>query len=115
MVVDVAPPRGSPRPEILPLEINGKGGPPWIASRMQEKTIAVSEQPNELERLWQSIPKLLDQHEGWALRDVLAAGVAGYTREDDTPDGLLIRHDPDGTRHLVRINLDGPDTVIGVL
>ncbi|HEY4172196.1 MAG TPA: hypothetical protein VGM42_04150 [Rhodopila sp.] len=77
--------------------------------------MAVSEQPNELDRLWQSIPTLLDRDEGWALREVLAAGVAGYTREDDTPDGLLVRHDPDGTRHLVRINLDGPDTIIGVL
>ena len=77
--------------------------------------MAVVEQLNELDRLWQSIPKLLDQDEGWALREVLAAGVAGYTREDDTPDGLLIRHNPDGTRHLVRINLDGPDTIIGVL
>jgi hypothetical protein len=77
--------------------------------------MAVSEKLNELDRLWKNIPKLLDQDEGWALREVLAAGVAGYTREDDTPDGLLIRHDPDGTRHLVRINLDGPDTIIGVL
>jgi hypothetical protein len=49
------------------------------------------------------------------LREVLAAGVAGYTREDDTPEGLLIRHNPDGTRELVRINLEGPDTVIGAL
>ena len=79
------------------------------------KTTAVLEPPGELDRLWQSIPKLLDQDEGWALREVLAAGVAGYTREDDTPDGLLIRHDPDGTQHLVRINLDGPDTIIRVL
>jgi hypothetical protein len=59
--------------------------------------MAVSEKLNELDRLWKNIPKLLDQDEGWALREVLAAGVA------------------DGTRHLVRINLDGPDTIIGVL
>jgi hypothetical protein len=44
--------------------------------------------------------------------DVGVAFRAGYTREDDTPEGLLIRHNPDGTRHLVRINLDSPDTII---
>jgi hypothetical protein len=58
---------------------------------------------------------LLEQDEDWALREVLASGVAGYTREDGTPEGLLVRHDPDGTRQLVRINLDGPDTIIRAL
>ena len=67
---------------------------------------------SDLEKLWHAIPAMLDQDEGWALREVLNAGVAGYTREDDTPEGLLIRHNPDGTRHLVRINLDSPDTII---
>jgi hypothetical protein len=77
--------------------------------------MAVLDQPNELDRLWQIMPKLLEQGGGWALREVLAAGVAGYTREDDTPDGLLIRHNPDGSRQLVQINLDGPDTIIRAL
>ncbi len=67
---------------------------------------------SELDQLWNTLPAMLDQDEGWALREVLNAGVAGYTREDDTPEGLLIRHNPDGTRHLVRINLDSPDTII---
>ncbi|MDR3530672.1 MAG: hypothetical protein P4L90_08990 [Rhodopila sp.] len=75
----------------------------------------MAEDTNELDRLWQAIPKLLEQDEGWALREVLESGVAGYTREDDTPDGLLIRHNPDGTRQLIRINLDGPDTIIRAL
>ncbi len=70
------------------------------------------EQSSELDQLWHAIPAMLDQDEGWALREVLNAGVAGYTREDDTPEGLLIRHNPDGTRHLVQINLDSPDTII---
>jgi hypothetical protein len=73
------------------------------------------EPANELDGLWRSIPALLEQGEGWALREVLDAGVAGYTREDDTAEGLLIRHNPDGTRQLVRINLDGPDTIIRAL
>ena len=77
--------------------------------------MTVLEQVNELDGLWRSIPTLLEQGEGWALREVLDAGVAGYTREDDTPEGLLIRHNPDGTRQLVRINLDGPDTIIRAL
>ena len=67
---------------------------------------------DQLDLLWQSIPKLLEQDEGWALRAVLASGVAGYTREEDTPEGLMVRHNPDGTRQLVRINIDGPDTII---
>jgi len=69
----------------------------------------------ELDRLWRDIPSLLEQDADWALREVLAAGVAGYTREEDTPPGLLIRHNPDGTRQLVQINLDGPDTIIRAL
>lgn len=67
---------------------------------------------SELDQLWQSIPRQLAEENGSALSDVLAAGVPGYTREDDTPAGLLIRHNPDGTRQLVRLNIDGPDTVI---
>jgi len=73
------------------------------------------DQANELDGLWRSIPELLEQSEAWALREVLDAGVPGYTREDDTPEGLLIRHNPDGTRQLVQINLDGPDTIIRAL
>lgn len=65
---------------------------------MQVTTMAVLDQPNELDRLCQNIPKFLEQDGGWALREVLAAGVAGYTREYDTPGGLLIRHNPDGSR-----------------
>jgi hypothetical protein len=77
--------------------------------------MTVVDEANELDRLWLAIPKLLEQDEGWALREVLASGIAGYTREDSTPKGLLIRHNPDGTRQLVRINLEGPDTVIHAL
>jgi hypothetical protein len=72
----------------------------------------MSDQVDDLERLWQDLPRLLEQDEGWALREVLEAGVAGYTADDDTPEGLLIRHNPDGTKQLVQINLDAPDTVI---
>ncbi|HWK43104.1 MAG TPA: hypothetical protein VNT30_00180 [Stellaceae bacterium] len=77
--------------------------------------MTVLDQADELDKLWHSVPKLLEQDEGWALREVLEAGVAGYTRDVDTPEGLLIRHNPDGTRQLVRIHLDGPDTVIRAL
>ena len=72
----------------------------------------MSEEVDELDRLWRAMPAMLEQDEGWALREVLEAGVAGYTREDGTPEGLHIRHSPDGTWHLVRINLDGADTII---
>ncbi len=68
---------------------------------------------DDLDALWSAIPTLLEQQPAdWALREVLDAGIAGYTCDEDTPEGLMIRHDPDGTRDLVRINLDGPDTVI---
>jgi hypothetical protein len=67
---------------------------------------------NDLDALWRSIPRRLTEGTGWALKDILAAGVAGYTRDEDTPEGLLIRHNPDGTRDLVRLNIDGPDTVV---
>jgi hypothetical protein len=68
---------------------------------------------DDLDLLWHALPAMLEaEDEDWALRDVLNAGIAGYTSEDDTPEGLMIRHNPDGTRHLVRINLDGPDTTI---
>ncbi len=67
---------------------------------------------SDLDRLWHSITQRLAEENGNALRDVLAAGVPGYTREDDTPAGLLIRHNPDGTRQLVRLAIDGPDTVV---
>jgi hypothetical protein len=70
----------------------------------------------ELDRLWDAIPKLLDEdEEDWALRQVLKSGIAGYTREEDTPEGLLIRHNPDGTHQLVKVSFDGPDTVISIL
>jgi hypothetical protein len=82
---------------------------PKEANRLQPETLAGS---NDLDRLWQALPQLLEQDEGWALREVLEAGVAGYTCQDDTPAGLLIRHNPDGTRDLVQINLDRPDTII---
>jgi hypothetical protein len=74
-----------------------------------------AQKSDDLDLLWHAIPAMLEEDEGWALRDVLNAGIAGYTRDDDTPEGLLIRHNPDGTRHLVRINLDGPDTIIRLL
>ena len=74
--------------------------------------MSAADQARYLDRLWRAIPTLPEQDDGWALREVLAAGVAGYTREADTPKGLVIRHDPDGSRQLVRINPDGPDTLI---
>jgi hypothetical protein len=77
-----------------------------------EPMTAASGDPDGLDRLWRDIPKLLERDADWALRAVLKSGVAGYTREDTTPQGLLIRHNPDGTRQLVRINLAGPDTII---
>jgi hypothetical protein len=70
------------------------------------------EQADELDRLWEAIPAVLEEDEGWARRETLDAGIAGYTREDDIPAGPMIRHNPDGTRELVQINLDGADIVI---
>jgi hypothetical protein len=72
----------------------------------------IVEPADDLDELWQSIPGLLEQDANRALREVLNSGVAAYTREETTPEGLLIRHNPDGTRQLVRISVDGPDTVI---
>ena len=77
-----------------------------------DRMAAGTDVASELDGLWRAIPALLEQEDGWALREVLACGVAGYTREADTPKGLLIRHNPDGSRQLVRIDPNGPDTVI---
>jgi hypothetical protein len=53
--------------------------------------------PDDLGAFWDSLPKLLEEdEEDWALREVLESGVVGYTREADTPEGPLIRHNPDG-------------------
>jgi hypothetical protein len=87
----------------------------YSVNRRTGRDMAVAEDINDLDRLWQAIPGLLEQGDGWALRAVLESGVAGYTQDDDTPEGLLIRHNPDGTRHLVRVNIDGPDTIIRAL
>jgi hypothetical protein len=70
----------------------------------------------DLDALWESLPSLLEQSEDdWALKAVLADGVAGYTREHSMPRGVMIRHNPDGTRELVRINWNAPDTVLRTL
>jgi hypothetical protein len=75
----------------------------------------VIDEPNELDELRQSFPALLEREAGWAPHEVLDAGVAGYTCDHNMPEGHMIRHNPDGTRQLVQINLDGPDTVIHAL
>lgn len=70
----------------------------------------------DLDTLWESLPALIEQaEEDWALKAVLASGIAGYTREHSMPRGVMIRHEPDGTRHLVRINWNAPDTVLRTL
>jgi hypothetical protein len=67
---------------------------------------------DDLDRFWNELPRLLEQDQGSAVKSLLKKGISAYYGEDDTPEGLLIRESPDGTRQLVRINFDGEDTVI---
>ncbi len=69
-------------------------------------------QEDHLDRFWNDLPRLIEQDEGGAVKELLAKGIPAYYSEDDTPDGLLIRENPDGTRQLVRVNFDGDDTII---
>lgn len=69
-------------------------------------------QEHGLDRFWNDLPRLIEQDEGSAVQELLAKGICAYYGEDDIPEGLLIRENPDGTRQLVRINFDGEDTVI---
>jgi hypothetical protein len=83
---------------------------------MSEQAMTDADPADDLDPLWESLPKFLENAgDDWALREVLDAGVAGCTRDDDTPEGLMIRHNPDGTRQLVQVNIDSPDTVIRAL
>jgi len=65
-----------------------------------------------LDRFWNDLPRLIEQDNGQAVKDLLAKGIAVYYSDDETPAGLLIREQPDGNRQLVRVNFDGDDTVI---
>jgi len=69
-------------------------------------------QGDDLDRFWHDLPRLIEQDDGRAVKDLLAKGISAYYSDDETPDGLLIREQPDGTRQLVRVNFDGDDTVI---
>jgi len=69
-------------------------------------------QDNDLDRFWNDLPRLIEQDDGRAVKELLAKGIAAYYSDDETPDGQLIREQPDGTRQLVRVNFDGDDTVI---
>ncbi|PKU26080.1 hypothetical protein [Telmatospirillum siberiense] len=69
-------------------------------------------QEDDLDRLWNDLPRLIEQDDGYAVKELLAKGIPAYYSEDDTPEGLLIRENPDGTRQLVRVSFDGDDIVI---
>jgi len=69
-------------------------------------------QDDDLDRFWNDLPNLIERDDGRAVKDLLSKGIAVYYSDDDTPAGLLIREQPDGTRQLVQINFDGDDTVV---
>ena len=64
--------------------------------------------------LWNDIDRGLRDGSDTSARDMLAAGVAIYYREADTPEGCLIKHHPDGRRELVRHEM-GIDHVLETL
>ena len=76
----------------------------------------MSKQPRReedpLDRFWNDLPRLIEQDDARAVRGLLSRGISVYYSEEDTPDGLLVRENPDGTRQLVRISFDGGDTVV---
>jgi len=82
------------------------------AIRKQEMSLLPRNQVDDLDRFWTDLPGLLEQDQGNAVKSLLEKGISAYYSEDDTPEGLLIRENPDGTRQLVRINFDSEDTVI---
>ena len=85
---------------------------------MQETEVPpVSNKPAEVpldpnEQLW-SDPELAEDDVA-SIRALFAKGVPIYYEEDDTPEGLLIKHYPDGCRELVRFR-PGGDKVIATL
>jgi hypothetical protein len=83
-----------------------------IAKRSKAMSLLSRPQDDDLDRFWNDLPRLIEQDDGRAVKDLLAKGIAAYYSDDETPAGLLIREQPDGTRQLVRVNFDSDDTVI---
>ena len=54
------------------------------------------------DHFWQDFEAAVAADAGNAAREHLAAGRPIYYREDDTPAGHVIKHDPAGRRKLVR-------------
>lgn len=60
--------------------------------------------------MWAAIEHAAMYDDGAAAQSHLDAGRAIYYSEPDTPEGVIIKHYPDGHRELVRF--DGADEVV---
>lgn len=63
-----------------------------------------------LDDLWAVFEHAAQFDDGAAAAGHLVAGRAIYYSETDTPDGVIIKHHPDGRRELVRF--DGADELV---
>lgn len=63
------------------------------------------------EDIWQDLLKAARHDDGAAAREHLEAGFPIYYREDDTPEGLLIKEHPGGRRELVRFDEAGDEVI----
>ncbi|WP_447578731.1 hypothetical protein [Achromobacter kerstersii] len=80
------------------------------------KTVAIEQLGNlsvvEEARLLREIDAAFSCDEGSAVREHLAAGRSIYYREENTPAGLVIRRNPDGSRQLVKFTAERTELVI---
>lgn len=53
--------------------------------------------------------------DGEAARSHLEAGFPIYYSEDDTPDDAIIKEYPDGSRELVRVDIDGEHVIRAIV
>lgn len=83
------------------------------------KTVAIEQLGNlsgvEEAKLLREIDAAFSYDEGTAVREHLAAGRSIYYREENTPIGLVIRRNPDGSRQLVRFTAERTELVISEL
>ncbi|QKS00782.1 hypothetical protein F9288_14995 [Sphingomonas sp. CL5.1] len=61
--------------------------------------------------LWSEIEAALQEDDGAAAREHLAAGFPIYYSEPNTPGDVVIKEYPDGHRELVRFDHDGEHLV----
>lgn len=64
--------------------------------------------------IWREMGRTLRKGDGSAANARLAAGYPIYYSEDDTPAGLVIKENPDGSRQLVRCDPAGDEVILAL-